>query len=87
MSSRRGRLPDRGGKREWPKHWRRLNQGLAVVSANKSLLRAGGRWYLVCTSLAVIDKVRMTGLGEPPGAELSRYATESQSFNTGLKGR
>jgi hypothetical protein len=42
------------------------------VSPNKSLLRSGGQWYLVCTSLAVIDKVPMTTLGEPPGAELSR---------------
>jgi hypothetical protein len=39
---------------------------------NKSLLRSGGRWYLVCKSLAVIDKVPMISLGEPPGAELSR---------------
>jgi len=42
------------------------------MTPNKSLLRAGGRWYLVCTSLAVIDKVPMMALGEPPGAELSR---------------
>ena len=41
-------------------------------SPNKSLLRAGGRWHLACKSLAVIDKVPMIGLGEPPGAELSR---------------
>jgi hypothetical protein len=40
-----------------------------------SLLRSGGRRHLVCTSLAVIDKVHMTSLGEPPGAELSRYTT------------
>ena len=43
-----------------------------TASPNKSLLRAGGRWYLVCESLAVIDKVPVTSLGEPPGAELSR---------------
>jgi len=48
------------------------------VSPNKSLLRAGGQWYLVCTSLAVIDKVPMISLGEPPGAELSRYTAEHQ---------
>jgi len=40
---------------------------------NKSLLRSGGRWYLVCKSLAVIDKVPVISLGEPPAAELSRY--------------
>jgi len=45
------------------------------MSHNKSLLRAGGRWYLVCKSPAVIDKVPMTSLSEPPGAELSRWAT------------
>jgi hypothetical protein len=39
---------------------------------NKSLQRSGGRWYLVCQQLAVIDKVPMISLGEPPGAELSR---------------
>jgi hypothetical protein len=39
---------------------------------NKSLLRTGGQWYLVCISLAVIDKVPMISLGEPPGAELNR---------------
>jgi hypothetical protein len=42
------------------------------VSPNKSLQRSGGQWYLVCNSLAVIDKVSVTSLGEPPGAELSR---------------
>jgi hypothetical protein len=29
---------------------------------------------LVCALLAVIDKVPMISLGEPPGAELSRWA-------------
>jgi hypothetical protein len=42
------------------------------MAPNKSLLRAGGRWYLVCKSLAGIDKVPMISLSEPPGAELSR---------------
>ena len=41
-------------------------------SPNKSLLRSGGQWYLVCESLAGIDKLTMVDLGEPPGAELSR---------------
>jgi len=41
-------------------------------SPNKSLLRSGGRWYLVCKSPAVIDKVPVISLGEPPAAELSR---------------
>jgi hypothetical protein len=45
---------------------------IETVTPNKSLLRAGGRWYLVCTSLAVMDKLPMLGLSEPPGAELSR---------------
>jgi hypothetical protein len=44
-----------------------------------SLLRSGGRWCLVCKSLAGIDKVPMTSLGEPPGAELNRYATVKRS--------
>ena len=42
------------------------------VSPNKSLLRSGGRWHLVCKSLAGIDKLPMINLGEPPAAELSR---------------
>jgi hypothetical protein len=37
-----------------------------------SLLRSGGQWYLVCESLAGIDKVPMFTGSEPPGAELSR---------------
>ena len=41
---------------------------------NKSLLRTGGRWHLVCESPAVMDKLPSISLGEPPGAELSRYA-------------
>ena len=40
-----------------------------------SLLRSGGLWYLVCKQLAGIDKVPMISLGEPPAAELSRWAT------------
>jgi len=47
---------------------------LQIMPPNKSLLRAGGRWSLVCTPLAVIDKVPVISLGEPPGAELSRWA-------------
>jgi hypothetical protein len=46
--------------------------GVGVLSANKSLLRSGGQWYLACKSLAFFDKVPMICLGEPPGAELSR---------------
>jgi hypothetical protein len=41
-------------------------------SPKESLLRSGGRWYLVCESLADIDGVPMISLGEPPGAGLSR---------------
>jgi hypothetical protein len=51
-----------------------------LLSHNKSLLRAGGRWYLVCKSLAVIDKVPVISLGEPPAAELSRWATLAQNI-------
>src|SRR5690606_25316061 len=43
-----------------------------LLSPNKSLLRAGGQWHLVCKSLAGIDKVPMISLCEPPGAELNR---------------
>jgi hypothetical protein len=43
-----------------------------MVPPNKSLLRAGGRWYLVCKEIVVMDKLPMINLGEPPGAELSR---------------
>jgi hypothetical protein len=46
----------------------------SLLSPNKSLQRSGGQWYLVCKSLAVMDKVHMISLSEPPAAELSRYA-------------
>jgi hypothetical protein len=42
------------------------------VSPNKSLLRSGGRWYLLCNEVVVMDKRPTISLGEPPGAELSR---------------
>jgi hypothetical protein len=42
------------------------------MSANKSLLRAGGLWYSVCKEIVVMDKLPVLSLGEPPGAELSR---------------
>jgi len=45
-------------------------------SPNKSLQRSGGRWYLVCKSQAVLDKLPTISFGEPPGAELSRWATQ-----------
>jgi len=45
---------------------------LGVVPPNNSLQRAGGRWHLVCESLAVIDKVPVISLGEPRAAELIR---------------
>jgi hypothetical protein len=58
-------------------HWRQpsgLVESYLVprLPPNKSLLRSGGQWYLVCESLAGIDKVPMISLSEPPGAELSR---------------
>jgi hypothetical protein len=43
-----------------------------------SLLRTGGRWYLVCKSPAVIDKLPVISRGEPPAAELSRWATPNR---------
>ena len=46
------------------------------LSPNKSLLRSGGRCALVCKEVVVMDKLPTISLGEPPGAELSRYATE-----------
>ena len=66
-----------------PSHTMGLSLGLTTAilcqhrhsrkeSPNKSLQRSGGQWYLVCKSLAGIDKVPMISLGEPPGAELSR---------------
>ena len=45
---------------------------MCKVPPNKSLQRSGGRWYLVCSSQVVMDKLPMLGLGEPPAAELSR---------------
>jgi hypothetical protein len=48
------------------------------VPSNKSLLRAGGQSYLVCKSLAGLDKVPMISRSEPPGAELSRWATAAK---------
>ncbi len=45
------------------------------VAHDKSLQRSGGQWYLVRKQLAVFDKVPMISLGEPPGAELSRYVS------------
>jgi len=47
-------------------------RSIALMPHNKSLQRAGGRWYLVCKSLAVFDKVLMISLSAPPAAELSR---------------
>ena len=41
-------------------------------SPNKSLLRSGGQWSLVCNEVVVMDKLPVIILGEPPGAELSR---------------
>jgi hypothetical protein len=42
---------------------------------NKSLLRTGGRLHSVCNEVVVMDKLHSISLGEPPGAELSRYAS------------
>jgi hypothetical protein len=50
---------------------------MTPLSPNKSLQRSGGRWYLLCKSLAVIDKLPMISRGEPPAAVLSRWATEA----------
>jgi len=51
---------------------RGLQFSVIARAPNKSLLRSGGQWYLVCKSLAGMDKVPMISLGEPPAAELSR---------------
>lgn len=45
---------------------------MGAVTPNKSLLRTGGQWYLVCKEEIVMDKLPVISLGEPPGAELSR---------------
>jgi hypothetical protein len=50
---------------------------VANLSHNKSLLRSGGLWHLVCNEVAVMDKLPAISLGEPPGAELNRWATRS----------
>jgi len=42
------------------------------VPHNESVLRLGGRWYLVCKALVVMDKLPTISGGETPGAELSR---------------
>jgi hypothetical protein len=57
------------------RHYQEAHSAMTPLSPNKSLLRSGGRWYLVCKSLAGIDKVPMIILGEPPAAELGRWAT------------
>ena len=49
---------------------------ISLEAHNKSLLRSGGQWYLVCNGTIVMDKLLMISLGEPPGAELSRYTAE-----------
>jgi hypothetical protein len=45
---------------------------MKAVSPNKSLLRSGGRWHLVCNEVAGMDKLPSISLSEPPGAELNR---------------
>jgi len=55
-----------------PDEWNPESSNSRRQSPNKSLLRSGGRWYLVRKSLAVIDKLPVISLGEPPAAELSR---------------
>jgi hypothetical protein len=44
----------------------------AISPPDKSLQHTGGRWHLVCNSLAVIEKLPMISLGGPVGTELSR---------------
>jgi len=48
-----------------------MRRGCAVTP-NKSLQLAGGQWSLVCREVAVMDKLPVISVGEPPGAELSR---------------
>jgi hypothetical protein len=52
-----------------------MNTSTRALPPNKSLPRTGGQWYLACKSLDGIDKVPMFSLGEPPAAQLSRWAT------------
>jgi hypothetical protein len=44
-------------------------------SLDKSLLRSGGRCALIRKAVAVMDKLPAISIGEPPCAELSRWAT------------
>jgi hypothetical protein len=53
---------------------------MTPLSPTKSLQRAGSLWYMACESLAVIDKVRILNLDEPPAAELRRQATGGVSL-------
>jgi hypothetical protein len=46
-----------------------------IRPSNRSLLRSGGQWYLVCNEVIVLDRLPVTSLGERLGAELSRYVT------------
>jgi hypothetical protein len=41
-------------------------------SANSALQRTGGQWHLVCNELAVVDKLPLISLSQPPAAELRR---------------
>jgi len=49
---------------------------------NKSLLRAGGRWSLVCNEVVIMDKLPTISGGEPPGAELSRWVLNPAPSNS-----
>jgi len=53
----------------------RAKTDMLALAHNKSLQRSGGRCHLVCVAVVVLDKLPVISLGEPPGAELSRYAT------------
>jgi len=49
-----------------------MKRRFIFLSPNKSLLRSGGQWSLVCKAVVVMDKLPLISLGEPPAAELSR---------------
>jgi hypothetical protein len=62
----------RRGSWFWPSSTHAEVQASGDHAPNKSLQRSGGQWSLVCSSLAVLDKVPALGHCEPPAAELNR---------------
>lgn len=42
------------------------------MTPDRTLLRTGGQWYLVCKEMVVMNTLPAISLNEPPVAELSR---------------